>query len=52
VVLQESFLFNLSVKDIICIHHPAANMTDIVKVAMVAGAHESILELPKVMILW
>lgn len=45
VVLQENFLFNGSIKDNIAIHHPAASMEDIIRVATIAGAHEFILEL-------
>ncbi|PID30533.1 type I secretion system permease/ATPase [Candidatus Saccharibacteria bacterium] len=45
VVLQESFLFNASVRDNIAVHVPAASMDDIVRVARMAGAHEFILEL-------
>ncbi|MBF0329936.1 MAG: type I secretion system permease/ATPase [Nitrospirae bacterium] len=47
VVLQENFLFNGSVKDNIAIHYPSAAMTDIVRVAHLAGAHDFILELPE-----
>lgn len=47
VVLQENFLFNASVRENICIHNPAASMSDVVRVAKIAGAHEFILELPE-----
>jgi subfamily B ATP-binding cassette protein HlyB/CyaB len=47
VVLQENFLFNGSVRDNIAIHCPSASMTDIVRVAQLAGAHQFILELPE-----
>ncbi len=47
VVLQENFLFNGSVRDNIAIHYPSASMTDIVRVAQLAGAHDFILELPE-----
>ncbi len=47
VVLQENFLFNASVRENIAIHNPAASMSDIVRVAKIAGAHEFILELPE-----
>jgi subfamily B ATP-binding cassette protein HlyB/CyaB len=47
VVLQENFLFNGSVRDNIAIHYPSANMSDVVKVANLAGAHDFILELPE-----
>lgn len=47
VVLQENFLFNGSVRDNMAVHYPSANMSDIVRVAQVAGAHDFILELPE-----
>lgn len=47
VVLQESFLFNGSVKDNICIHKPVATMEEIIHCARMAGAHDFILELPE-----
>ena len=47
VVLQENFLFNMSVRDNIAIHYPSASMNDIVRVAQLAGAHDFILELPE-----
>lgn len=47
VVLQENFLFNMSVRDNIAIHNPAASIENIVRVAKIAGAHEFILELPE-----
>jgi len=47
VVLQESFLFNGSVKDNIAFHYPQASMEEIIRVANLAGAHEFILELPE-----
>ncbi len=47
VVLQDNFLFSGSVKDNICIHMPTANMEQIVNVAIIAGAHDFILELPE-----
>lgn len=46
VVLQENFLFNMSIKDNISIHSPGTNIEQIIKVSMIAGAHEFILELP------
>ncbi len=46
IVLQESFLFNATVRENIALHNPAASMEEIVKAAQVAGAHEFILELP------
>ncbi len=47
VVLQESFLFNGSVRDNIAFHYPQATMEEIIRVANMAGAHEFILELPE-----
>ena len=47
VVLQESFLFNGTVRENIAIQFPGAAMTEIVQVAKLAGAHEFILELPE-----
>lgn len=47
VVLQENFLFNGSVRDNIAIHYPSATMSDIIRVANLAGAHDFILELPE-----
>lgn len=47
VVLQENFLFNGSVKDNICIHKPSASMEEVIRCAMLAGAHKFILELPQ-----
>jgi subfamily B ATP-binding cassette protein HlyB/CyaB len=47
VVLQENFLFNGSVRDNIAIHYPSAPMSEIIRVAQLAGAHEFILELPE-----
>ncbi len=47
VVLQESFLFNASIRDNIAIQYPSASMAEIVRVAQLAGAHEFILELPE-----
>lgn len=47
VVLQENFLFNASVKENICIHKPTAEISEIVRMAKIAGAHDFILELPE-----
>jgi subfamily B ATP-binding cassette protein HlyB/CyaB len=47
VVLQENYLFNMSVRDNICIHYPSADMERVVAVAKLAGAHDFILELPE-----
>jgi len=47
VVLQESFLFNGTVRENIAIQLPDAPMAQIVEAAKLAGAHEFILELPE-----
>ncbi len=45
VVLQESFLFNGSIRDNIALQNPAASMEEVMYVAKIAGAHEFIAEL-------
>jgi len=47
VVLQESFLFNGTVRENIAIQFPGASMAEIVEAAKLAGAHDFILELPE-----
>jgi subfamily B ATP-binding cassette protein HlyB/CyaB len=47
VVLQESFLFNRSVRDNIAIANAGASMDEIVQAAQLAGAHEFIAGLPQ-----
>ncbi len=47
VVLQENFLFNVSIRDNIAIHKPAATIEEVVRCAQIAGAHEFILDLPE-----
>ncbi len=47
VVLQENFLFNMSVAENISIHNPSASMKDIIRVSQIAGAHEFIVDLPE-----
>ncbi|MGE4554321.1 MAG: type I secretion system permease/ATPase [Desulfovibrionaceae bacterium] len=47
VVLQENNLFNRSVRDNIALSDPGVSMERIVRAAMLAGAHEFILELPE-----
>ncbi len=47
VVLQESILFNRSVRDNIALADPAMGMDRVIAAAMLAGAHEFILELPE-----
>lgn len=44
VVLQESFLFNASIRDNIALQNPAASMEEIIYAAKIAGAHEFIVE--------
>ena len=45
VVLQESFLFNASIRDNIALQNPAAAMEEIIHAAKIAGAHDFIVEL-------
>ena len=45
VVLQESFLFNASIRDNIALQNPAASMEEIIYAAQIAGAHDFIVEL-------
>ncbi len=47
VVLQENFLFNLSVRDNIALTDPGVGMELVMQAAQLAGAHEFILELPE-----
>jgi ATP-binding cassette, subfamily B, bacterial HlyB/CyaB len=47
VVLQESLLFNRTVRENIALADPAMPMSKVVEVAKLAGAHEFILELPE-----
>ncbi len=47
VVLQENFLFNVSVRDNIALAEPSASLDEIVQAAKLSGAHEFILELPE-----
>lgn len=47
VVLQESFLFNGSVRDNIAFHYPQASMEEVMKSANLAGANDFVLELPE-----
>ncbi len=47
VVLQESFLFNASIRDNIALQNPAASMEEIVCAAKIAGAHDFIVEFPE-----
>jgi len=45
VILQESYLFNLSVRDNIAIKYPACSFEQVVEAAKNAGAHDFILQL-------
>lgn len=45
-VLQENFLFNLSIFDNIRLTHQHASLEEVIHVAKIAGAHEFILKLP------
>lgn len=45
VVLQESFLFNASIRDNIALQNPAASMEEVIYAAKIAGAHDFIVEL-------
>jgi len=45
VVMQESFLFNRSIRDNIALSDPAASMEAVVRAARLAGAHDFIVEL-------
>jgi ATP-binding cassette, subfamily B, bacterial HlyB/CyaB len=47
VVLQEDVLFNRSVRENIALADPAMPMEQVIKAAMLAGAHDFILELPE-----
>ena len=47
VVLQENYLFNASIRDNIALSRPGASISEVVRVAQIAGAHEFILELPE-----
>jgi ATP-binding cassette, subfamily B, bacterial HlyB/CyaB len=47
VVLQENVLFNASVRENISLADPAMSMENVIAAAMLAGAHEFILELPE-----
>ena len=47
IVLQESFLFNASIRDNIALQNPAATIEEIIHVSKIAGAHDFISELPE-----
>lgn len=46
IVMQESFLFNRSIRDNIAINKPTATIEEIVYACNIAGAHEFIVSLP------
>jgi len=47
VVLQDSMLFNRSIRENIALTNPAAPLESVIEAAQMAGAHEFILELPE-----
>lgn len=47
VVLQENFLFNLSVRENIALTDPGLSMEHVIQAAKLSGAHEFIVELPE-----
>ncbi|MBR0953616.1 type I secretion system permease/ATPase [Bradyrhizobium canariense] len=47
VVLQENVLFNCSIRDNIALADPTMTMERVIEAAMLAGAHDFILELPE-----
>ena len=47
VVLQESFLFNATIRENIALQNPSATMEEILHAAQIAGAHEFITGLPE-----
>jgi len=47
IVSQETFLFNMTVKENIAFGKPEASMDDIIRVAKIAKAHDFIMKLPK-----
>ena len=47
IVLQESFLFNASIRENIALQNPAATIEEIIQVSKIAGAHDFISELPE-----
>lgn len=46
-VLQENFLFHLTVRENIALKYPTALFDDVVEAAKLAGAHDFIIKLPK-----
>ena len=47
VVLQENFLFNMSIRDNIAINNPGAPIEQVIAASKIAGAHEFIIEFPE-----
>ncbi|MBQ7498612.1 MAG: peptidase domain-containing ABC transporter [Selenomonas sp.] len=47
VVMQENFLFDRSIHDNIAVARPDADMDEVIEAALLAGAHDFILELPE-----
>jgi len=47
IVSQETFLFNMSIKENIAFGKPDASMDEIIRVAKIAKAHDFIMKLPK-----
>ena len=45
VVMQESFMFNATIRENIALQNPAAPIESIIQVAKIAGAHEFIIEM-------
>lgn len=46
VVLQENFLFNMTIRENISINEPGASIEKIINVAKIAGAHDFIVDFP------
>lgn len=47
VVLQENYLFNMTVRENIALKNPATPFDEVIEAATLAGAHDFILKLPK-----
>lgn len=45
VVMQENYLFSGTIRENIALHHPSADIKDVIRVAQLAGAHDFIVEL-------
>ncbi len=46
VVPQESFLFNASIKDNLCVNNPGTRIDKVIEICKIAGAHDFITEMP------